>query len=72
MGYVEAVKDLAARAGMQVPEFGSRPRGPAASAAKHVEQYEANSPDLLQRAAQFYKAELKRPSGRSLTSRVAG
>jgi DNA primase len=54
LGFVEAIKDLAARFGMQVPEV-SAPRVEA-SAAPDSEQLT----DVLQGAAQFYKAELKR------------
>src|SRR5499433_3492611 len=54
LGYVEAIKDLAARAGMQVPEIASR-----VSASSSVPDTEQLT-DVLQRAAQFYKAQLKR------------
>src|SRR5580693_2560606 len=54
MGYVEAVKDLAARVGMKVPEF-----TPAAGeTAQHAQSEQLT--DVLQRALQFYKSELKR------------
>jgi DNA primase len=72
LGYVEAVKDLASRVGMQVPEM-----------VRPVER-PANAPDteqiteVLQRAAQFYKAELKRSEraiaylkSRGLTGEIA-
>ncbi len=72
MGYVEAVKDLAGRAGMKVPEFTPNPQ----EAAKQVQSEELT--ELLQRAAQFYKSELKRSEraiaylkGRGLTGDVA-
>jgi DNA primase len=55
MGYVDAVKDLAASVGMQVPE--SRPRSPEEAAKKERE------PDLyavMERAMEFYRAELKK------------
>jgi DNA primase len=55
MGYVEAIKDLASRVGMQVPEIAARP-AEAGAAAPSTEQLT----DVLQRAAQYYKAELKR------------
>src|SRR5215813_3418223 len=55
LGYVESIKDLAARAGMQVPEIASR-----VSASSSVPDTEQLT-DVLQRAAQFYKAQLKRP-----------
>jgi DNA primase len=54
IGYVDAIKDLAARVGMQVPEIAIRIADPAS--ASDAEQLT----DVLQRAAQFYKAELKR------------
>src|SRR6188472_381792 len=56
MGYVEAIKDLASRVGMQVPEIAARPAESAAAAVPSTEQLT----DVLQRAAQYYKAELKR------------
>ncbi len=56
MGYVEAIKDLASRVGMQVPEIAARPAESAAAAAPSTEQLT----DVLQRAVQYYKAELKR------------
>ena len=72
MGYVEAVKDLADRAGMKVPDFTPNP----AEAAQQVQSVELT--ELLQRAAQFYKSELKRSEraiaylkGRGLTGDVA-
>ena len=73
MGYVEAIKDLAGRVGMQVPQITARPVETAA--ALDVEQLT----DVLQRAAQFYKAELKRSEraiaylkSRGLTGDIAG
>src|SRR5262245_48296002 len=54
MGYVEAIKDLAGRVGMKVPEFTPSPQ----ESAKQAQSEELT--DLLQRAAQFYKTELKR------------
>jgi DNA primase len=55
MGYVDAVKDLAASVGMQVPE--SRPRSPEEAAKKERE------PDLyavMERAMEFYRGQLKK------------
>jgi DNA primase len=55
LGYVDAVKDLASQAGMQVPE--ARPRSPEEAARKERE------PDLcavMERAMDFYRAELKK------------
>jgi DNA primase len=55
--FVEAVKDLAARVGMQVPERAPEPGPPAAApGAAGVEQLA----EVLHEAAQFYKAELRR------------
>src|SRR6202795_1668492 len=51
MGYVEAVKDLAARTGMKVPE-----RAPTARETAHQAQSEELT-DVLQSASQFYKSE---------------
>jgi DNA primase len=72
MGYVEAVKDLAARTGMRMPEFTPTVQ----EAAKQAQSEELTH--LLQRAAQFYKAELKRSEaaiaylkGRGLTGEIA-
>jgi DNA primase len=72
MGYVEAVKELAGRAGMKVPEFTPTPQ----QAARQVQTEELT--ELLQRAAQFYKSELKRSEkaiaylkGRGLTGEIA-
>jgi DNA primase len=72
IGYVEAVKELAGRAGMKVPEFTPTPQ----QAAKQVQTEELT--ELLQRAAQFYKSELKRSEkaitylkGRGLTGEIA-
>ena len=73
MGYVDAVKDLASSAGMQVPE--SRPRSPEEAAKKERE------PDLyavMEKAMEFYRAELKKSpraidylKGRGLTGEIA-
>jgi DNA primase len=73
MGYVEAVKELAGRAGMKVPEFTPS----AQQAAKQVQSEELT--ELMLRAAQFYKSELKRSEkaiaylkSRGLTGEIAG
>src|SRR5688572_26101179 len=73
MGYVDAVKDLAASVGMQVPE--SRPRSPEEAAKKERE------PDLyavMEKAMEFYRGELKKSpraidylKGRGLTGEIA-
>jgi DNA primase len=72
MGYVEAVKDLAARIGMKVPEFTPTPQDTARQARSE------ELTDLLQRAGQLYKTELKRSQeailylkGRGLTGEIA-
>jgi len=73
LGYVDAVKDLASQAGMQVPE--SQPRSPEEAARKERE------PDLyalMEKAMDFYRAELKKSpraieylKGRGLTGEIA-
>ncbi|HSA91273.1 MAG TPA: DNA primase [Burkholderiales bacterium] len=73
MGYVDAVKELAAQLGMQVPE--SRPRTPEEAARKERE------PDLyavMEKAMNFYRGELKSSAraieylkGRGLTGEIA-
>jgi len=73
LGYVDAVKDLASQAGMQVPE--SHPRSPEEAARKERE------PDLyalMEKAMDFYRGELKKSpraiaylKGRGLTGEVA-
>ena len=76
MNFVEAVKDLAARAGLKVPE--SAPEASAARPAGEATTRTAELADVLQRSAQFYKAELKKSEraigylkGRGLTGEVA-
>ena len=77
MGYVDAVKDLASAAGMQVPE--SQPRSPEA-ARQEVERQEkeASLGELLEQAMEFYRDELKKSSraieylkNRGLTGEIA-
>src|SRR5690606_17107965 len=73
MGYVDAVKELAASCGMQVPE--PQPRSPEEAARKQRE------PDLyavMEKAMEFYRAELKKSpraieylKGRGLTGEIA-
>ncbi|MGH8724359.1 MAG: DNA primase [Burkholderiales bacterium] len=73
LGYVDAVKDLAAQVGMQVPE--PRPRSPEEAARKERE------PDLtavMGKAMDFYRGELKKSpraieylKGRGLTGEIA-
>ncbi len=73
LGYVDAVKDLAASAGMQMPEF--RPASPQESARR---ERETDLYALMERALEFYRAELKKSpraieylKGRGLTGEVA-
>jgi len=71
LGYVDAVKDLAAMVGMQLPEFEPR-RGP---------REQPEGPDLyelMERAARFYRESLKQSpgaidylKGRGLTGKIA-
>ena len=73
MGYIDAVKDLAASCGMQVPE--ARPRTPEEAARQERE------PDLyavMEKAMEFYRAELKKSpraidylKGRGLSGEIA-
>jgi len=77
MGYVDAVKDLASAAGMQVPE--SQPRSP--EAARHEaerKEKEASLGEFLEQAMEFYRAELKKSpraieylKNRGLTGEIA-
>src|SRR5205807_2023082 len=55
LGYVDAVKDLAAAVGMQVPE--ARARSPEAAARK---ERETDLYAVMQKAMHFYRAELKK------------
>ena len=75
LSFVEAVKDLAARAGVKVPETAPEARAPTPGPdAPSVEQLA----EILQQAAQFYKAELRKSEraieylkGRGLTGAIA-
>ena len=77
MGYVDAVKDLASAAGMQVPE--SQPRSPeAARYEAERKEKEASLGELLEQAMEFYRAELKKSpraieylKNRGLTGEIA-
>jgi DNA primase len=73
VGYIDALKDLAASVGMQVPE--SRPRSP-----EEVERQERATDlyALMEKALEFYRAELKSSpkaieylKGRGLTGEIA-
>jgi DNA primase len=55
LGYVDAVKELAATVGMQVPEW--QPRSPEEARRK---ERETDLAGLMQQAMDFYRAELKR------------
>jgi DNA primase len=74
MGYVDAIKDLAASVGMQVPEW--RPRTPEEAQQK---ERETDLVPLMEKAMEFYRAELKKApraieylKGRGLEGRIAG
>ena len=73
LGYVDAIKELAASAGMQVPE--SRPPTPAEAARK---ERETDLYTVMEKAMEFYRAELKKApraieylKGRGLTGEIA-
>jgi DNA primase len=73
LGYVDAVKELAASAGMQVPE--SRPPTPHEAARK---ERETDLYAVMEKAMEFYRAELKKSpraidylKGRGLTGEAA-
>ncbi|MGA8006295.1 MAG: DNA primase [Burkholderiales bacterium] len=73
LGYVDAVKDLAGSVGMQLPEF--RPASPQEAARR---ERETDLYALMERAMEFYRAELKKSpraieylKGRGLTGEVA-
>jgi DNA primase len=55
LGYIDAVTDLAAQVGMQVPE--SRPRSPEEAARK---ERETDLYEVMEKAMDFYRAELKK------------
>ena len=77
LGYVDAVKDLASMAGMQVPE--SQPRTPeAARFEADRKQQEASLGELMEAAMEFYREQLKKSpraidylKGRGLTGEIA-
>jgi len=73
MGYVDAVKELAAAVGMQVPEL--RPRTPEEVARQELE---TDLYDVMEKAMAFYRAQLKAApraieylKGRGLTGEIA-
>src|SRR5437588_9458565 len=55
LGYVDAVKDLAAAVGMQVPEARAPSPGEAARRERETDLYE-----VMEKAMHFYRAELKK------------
>jgi DNA primase len=77
MGYVDAVKDLASQAGMQVPEMQPRSAEQAQRETERKEQ-ETGLVAVMERAMEFYRAELKKAphaiaylKGRGLTGEIA-
>jgi DNA primase len=77
MGYVDAVKDLASMAGMQVPEAQPRSAEQAQRETERKEQ-ETGLVAVMERAMEFYRAELKKTphaieylKGRGLTGEIA-
>ena len=73
LGYIDAIKELAASVGMQVPE--SRPATPAEAARK---ERETDLYAVMEKAMEFYRAELKKSpkaidylKGRGLTGEIA-
>jgi DNA primase len=77
MGYVDAVKDLASMAGMQVPEM--QPRSPEqAQRETERKEQETSLVAVMERAMDHYRAELKKApraieylKGRGLTGEIA-
>ena len=77
MGYVDAVKDLASMAGMQVPEM--QPRSPEqAQRETERKEQETSLVAVTERAMEHYRAELKKATraieylkGRGLTGEIA-
>ncbi len=73
MGYVDAVKELASSVGMQLPDF--KPPTPAQAAQK---ERETDLYAVMEKAMEFYRAELKKSpraiaylKGRGLTGEIA-
>jgi DNA primase len=73
LGYIEAVKELAASVGMQVPEW--QPRTPEEASRK---EREADLYAVMEKAMDFYRAELKKSpravaylKGRGLSGEIA-
>jgi DNA primase len=77
MGYVDSVKDLASMAGMQVPEAQPRSQEEAQRETERKEQ-ETSLVAVMEKAMEFYRAELKKTpraieylKGRGLTGEIA-
>ena len=73
LGYIDAVKELASSAGMQMPEF--QPRSPEEATRR---ERETDLYALMERAMEFYRAELKKSpraiaylKGRGLSGEIA-
>jgi DNA primase len=73
LGYVDAVKELAASAGMQIPELKPRTREEIARQERETDLYA-----VMEKAMEFYRAELKKSpraidylKGRGLTGEIA-
>jgi len=74
LGYVEAVRDLASSVGMQMPEY----QPPGGGAQSERREREAGLYPVMERAMEFYRAELKKSQraieylkGRGLTGEIA-
>jgi DNA primase len=73
LGYVDAIKELASAVGMQVPELKPRTREEAARQERETDLYA-----VMEKAMEFYRAELKKSpraieylKGRGLTGEIA-
>jgi DNA primase len=73
MGYVDAIKELASSVGMQVPDEKPRTKEEVARKERETDLYE-----LMEKAMEFYRAELKKApraieylKGRGLTGEIA-
>jgi DNA primase len=73
LGYVDAIKELAASVGMQVPELKPRTKEEAARQERETDLYA-----VMEKAMEFYRAELKKSpraieylKGRGLTGEIA-
>ena len=73
LGYIDAIKELAASVGMQVPELKPRTKEEAARQERETDLYA-----VMEKAMEFYRAELKKSpkaieylKGRGLTGEIA-